>query len=620
MNSMIISAQKDDKIRPIIVFIAASLSSISLSIDKTYIAHELTLGQRILTGMNGKNLLYIVLFIFLYSFYLKSADKYRDLRKNIVFAVLAAILGLICMVGDGFSYNGNLTYLFADSHQIILCLIVYLGYVIFFYAAVSVTFVLFVKYHKKSAQYSIQRSNSQNNTKIRILCYSVFFLICWLPYLIAYFPGSIPHDGMTQIAQAMGSYMLINDHPIVSTFYAGVFVRIGRFIGNDNLGIFLGVLFQTILIAVIFALIVNQVYQYTGSLFLARISLVILGIYPTWGMMVQSYIKDTLYVGFFALFFMGYTHLLLFPEAFFSRLLNVILLVIGMAGMCFWRNNGMHILLASVVCICVSKLEIKKKLWSICSFAAVIIIYMLVVNIAYPAMGIPETSNSPEINIMLQQTARYMYTHSDEVTKEERQTISKVIDYEYVLENYDPECSDYAKKTYNVNISDSDWDEYKNVWFEMLKKHPETYIEATLNTTYNYYYFGDNRNVLSEYQNYTKYEVNYDLPGLIEDNGLGWFKNILDEWADFLKTIPIFGILGRCGVYFWVLCIFSAFFVRMRWRNKLIALAPLWLNTLLFCVLSPVNGLQRYQWPVMALLPCIFGIAFEKHSREWEHI
>ena len=164
--------------------------------------------------------------------------------------------------------------------------------------------------------------------------------------------------------------------------------------------------------------------------------------------------------------------------------------------------------------------------------------------------------------------------------------------------------------TYNRNAPKEAQNAYRKVWFQMFKKHPITYIEATLNTTYNYYYFGNNIRYMGEYQNYTKYEANFCLPGLKEIPWLSGFRNLMSSWGELVRAIPGINLLGRCGFYTWILLILTGIFLKNRNWNKIVAMAPLWVNVLLFCLLSPINGLQRYDWPVMAAIPLCVALLF----------
>ena len=89
------------------------------------------------------------------------------------------------------------------------------------------------------------------------------------------------------------------------------------------------------------------------------------------------------------------------------------------------------------------------------------------------------------LSIPFQQTARYVKYYGNDVSTEEEKVIRKVLDYDTIGKNYDPDLSDPVKNTYKQK--DEYLKDYFNIWFEMLKKHPTAYIQATLNGTYGYW-------------------------------------------------------------------------------------------------------------------------------------
>lgn len=596
-------------IRYALIFICSILSSMALLMDKTYLPKDKYLhqfGGYMVEKMNCNNFTYLVVLIAFFCFYYKFFPFLLSLKKHLMPILLAFLLGGILMIGDGFSANERLTFMIDNSYQFIASLITYVGYVLLLYIVICYLDSLYDRYCA-GCQIGERRELKDKKLYFRLF---VLLLICWSPYLIAYFPGSVPHDGMVQIAQAMDAYILKNDHPVLCTLFLGMFTKFGRLVSNDYIGIFLEILTQTLFVAAAFAFLLYRVFEYSRNKILLITAALALGVYPTWGMLVESFIKDTFYVGFFTIFAVLYVDFIMNPSKFTKKAFHMAGLVLSMLGLCLWRNNGVHILLGTFVLLLTARVKWFEKLKVSACFFLVFISYFSVLNVLYPAMGIPEEGNAPEINVCLQQTGRYLKMHEDEVTEEEKAAISGVVDYDYLLENYNPNNNDYAKMTYNRNAPKEAQNAYRKVWFQMFKKHPITYIEATLNTTYNYYYFGNNIRYMGEYQNYTKYEANFCLPGLKEIPWLSGFRNLMSSWGELVRAIPGINLLGRCGFYTWILLILTGIFLKNRNWNKIVAMAPLWVNVLLFCLLSPINGLQRYDWPVMAAIPLCVALLF----------
>ena len=99
--------------------------------------------------------------------------------------------------------------------------------------------------------------------------------------------------------------------------------------------------------------------------------------------------------------------------------------------------------------------------------------------------GVKPGGKQEMLSIPFQQTARYVKYYGNDVSTEEEKVIRKVLDYDTIGKNYDPDLSDPVKNTYKQK--DEYLKDYFNIWFEMLKKHPTAYIQATLNGTYGYW-------------------------------------------------------------------------------------------------------------------------------------
>ena len=102
-----------------------------------------------------------------------------------------------------------------------------------------------------------------------------------------------------------------------------------------------------------------------------------------------------------------------------------------------------------------------------------------------PMAGVKPGGKQEMLSIPFQQTARYVKYYGNDVSTEEEKVIRKVLDYDTIGKNYDPDLSDPVKNTYKQK--DEYLKDYFNIWFEMLKKHPTAYIQATLNGTYGYW-------------------------------------------------------------------------------------------------------------------------------------
>ena len=220
------------------------------------------------------------------------------------------------------------------------------------------------------------------------------------------------------------------------------------------------------------------------------------------------------------------------------------------------------------------------------------------------------------LSIPFQQTARYIKEYPDEVTLKEKNVINAVLSYDGIKENYNPEISDFVKNTFREESEDK-LSEYFKIWFEMFLKHPMVYVEATLNNTFAYYYPFYNQNVLGNYQFYIKeapvatgyFDIHYIMPVKI--------RTTVTEYVQTWNKIPGISQIVNSGFYTWILLLLVGYLIyTKRIKGILLLIGPA--INILVCIASPVNGLLRYAFPLMACTPLLiyWAVCVEENSED----
>lgn len=173
-------------------------------------------------------------------------------------------------------------------------------------------------------------------------------LVCWSPYLVIFYPGTIIWDMGEMLGGLYGLRLLSTWHPMFTTWLFGGCVWLGRRLAGDNLGAFLFTLLQTLALA----------YALADSLrFMRRLglnrgwrlaALCFFGLTPIFGSFAQAVGKDTLYAAALLLFTVRTAEALrfgapgrrgLFQYAAFAALA------------CLLRNNGPYVVAATAVAV-----------------------------------------------------------------------------------------------------------------------------------------------------------------------------------------------------------------------------------------------------------------------------
>jgi len=520
--------------------------------------------------------------------------------------IIALLFGLFMVIGGSYYALDNWDFLFANKYQFALSLFVLAGYVSFFYAGLLMLFS-FVDSGKLLEVSSLTETKFQKFFRDRTLLFAwAVIFVCWIPVLVVYYPGSVPHDGFAQLNMYFGINTFTNHHPAFMTWLMGWFMQFGRFLGSDNLGIFSYVLAQSVFCAFAFALSIKYLGKLKVPMWLQITALVYFALFPVWPAYAQVEIKDTLFTGFFVLYTLQILVALKDSHDFFSKPGNVILLGISSLLLCMMRNNGLFIAVP-VGTLLVFSIRRRPRVWAACSLAGALVLFWVYSSVLLPALGVKNGSIREALSIPFQQTARYLVEYGDDVTEAERAAIDAVLPYDQIAGNYDPQLSDPVKRLFRQHSTKGELATYFRTWFSMFFKHPDAYIQATLNNCYGYFYPDEPIEKMGTFQYYIKgapVDTGYFSFGYAEGSSAA--RNAVKDYSYFFRQVPAVSLLYSPAAYTWILIVLCGLLLRKKRFRALVGLVPA-LLTVLICCASPVNGLVRYMLPVMATMPLLIG-------------
>lgn len=303
---------------------------------------------------------------------------------------------------------------------------------------------------------------------------------------------------------------------------------------------------------------------------------------------------------------------------------KLIFLFVSTLAMELLRHNGVYIAIGVVLCVCVLVLTYKSKISVLLIPLILTTVFYGVVNIVViPQAGVPQGRAKEALSLPFQQTARYVKEHNQEITIEEQNAIDGVLDYSLLAERYNPELSDPVKSLFKNNPEKLS--AYLGVWVYQGMRHPETYLMATFENTYGFFYPFFSKG--AAYDSVLYDGLNHDT----EAGDISLFHEIafLAPARDFIHSYEKLSIclpptMLFCNIGF-VVQIFLYIFLRQvalafsskktRTRRQinrcsLIAFIPS-LVTFLVCILAPTfsfNG-ARYALPIVFLNPFLIALA-----------
>ena len=528
--------------------------------------------------------------LFLLYRYSERSEKAQSLQKSEL--ICSLFFAVSMLVGRSFSQFGSWDLILGNLRQFLCALFALTGWSCLFYT-------LLVLLTARLLSCGQAHNNSKwDFSKEAYLPHKIFLVIIigWLPYLMATWPGSVPHDSMWQLSMWLGYEPLNNHHPWLTTMIFGVLMQIGRTV-SDNTGVFLIILFQMILCASAFTFICLRVRRYGGS---SLCTALYFSLVPLWGCFVTSVLKDMLFIAVYGVYFCYFTDLFQaeLEERSFRKFDWIVFFLLNLL-ICMIRSDGIYRILPSGLVLCIALKRYRKQLifcTLICCF-----LFQAYNNLSFRVIGIAEGSKKEMLSIPFQQTARYVRDLPDDVTEEEKAAIDRVLPYDQLGESYNGELADPVKNRAKA-INMGDFKGYLTAWLSMGLRHPEVYIQATLNNTYSYFYPFHNCRVMSAYQNYIKGEpIN---PGLkIYYVNQAAHDSIL-EYAELWRVFPALSLLSNPASYTWLLAIALMYMIKKRyWKDLAVFIVPM--IHLAICVASPVNGLLRYALPLMVCMPIL---------------
>lgn len=333
-----------------------------------------------------------------------------------------------------------------------------------------------------------------------ILGFALVMLALWLPWYVANFPGGAYFDTYYQIYEtypeshpisiiqwnpvqddSRTDAWLVDHHPVAVTLLYGAFAQISDALtGSWMLGVATYCALQGI----------AHVLVFTGSLarlrhlgappifcLLAYIYFCIMPFVPVWAMCM---VKDSLFSLLLVPYFVQLAECVKTQGNALNRASFAILFVLLGLALCLTRKNGIFVVVATCLMGLVLFRKHKPAIIGFasqalaCAIAMVIVLPMLV----FPAANILPGGSQEVLGPLFQQTGRYLTDYPDDISQEEEDAISAVLDWEHVAQDYEFDFEDAIKFRFNVNATDEQILDYLSAYARMGLRHPDSYFGA----------------------------------------------------------------------------------------------------------------------------------------------
>ena len=449
---------------------------------------------------------------------------------------------------------------------------------------------------------------------------TVFFtlLILYLPLMIVSYPGLIVADtvgqvitGYPELAETVpgqevrvGSH-LFNHHPVAHTLLIHLCLVAGTgLLHSWNAGYYLYAILQELAFICVIAFFVRQyIRKYGVSLWYAVGILIYVAASP----LVHNYVILNTKDVFYSLF-------LLMTLYFWYQLLtdgnrkDLFFLLLFATGVILFRNEGQYVLLLAALLSLLLCRKTRKRFLAVMLYVAVFSAGYF--HVLFPALGIRPGSTREMFSIPFQQTARYVLEHGDQVTPEEREAIDAVLDYDGLVEAYDPELADPVKDTYrDPDVNAEKLIRYLGCWAKMGLKQPMTYLAALLNNKYEYFY--PDQELLSS-DSYKRsgflFAWTTELTEKVgvapsQPAALQSLRDIADDMKEWLCECTPLSVLMMTSLYPFFTMLLLCWGLRKKDPVR-VSMALIPFIVLLVCMTGPTNGVHsRYVFPLALIWP-----------------
>lgn len=566
---------------------------------------------------SSRNLIWIILLALIASLFYHVKEIAFDRITSNVSLIISALFSIAVFLGFQLVHYGRLEILYLTSweelklNSLVLWVFKLFGLILFFYVFLFKIFSLV-----KDNCNEIKKEHTYNLKLIAAvpLIAGIFF-VCWLPYLIAYFPGTYHPDSFGELDEVLGNDQIMNHHPFSHLMFIKMCMHIGDFFGSFAAGLATYSVLQMVVQAAVFAVVIVYLARKKLSPRLLFPLGIFFSLYMINGLYSTYMVKDVLF-GCITLLVL----IMLTEESLCNRYGKIrskksaVALIFIMFLFCISRNNGVYAFAFGFPLFSLCNREKIKRYLIV--FATVLILVSGYKYIIYDVLGVVKGRTAEMLSVPLQQIARTMKLYEEELQSEEAEVLREVYpNIEELGSLYRTYISDPVK---NVGVFESEvFDEnplrYAKCWLKLGLRHPRTYIDAMLLQCYGYFY--PNLDVGGTIE-LSVLENRYD----IQRNDMhGRFRSrIANTYVNYSSIQPT-AILYSIGFAVWIIIASVGLFF-VTGRAKLAAPCFILLGKWLTILLSPVFCEFRYVYCLVICAPVVLVMSLGlEPGRKKEH-
>ena len=458
----------------------------------------------------------------------------------------------------------------------------------------------------------MQQDNPERRTlNIPMWGYMLILLICWLPLLIAFYPGMLNYDLVTEYRQWF--YGEWDDrHPLLYIVLCYGVYSLGRLADEPELALLAVTVIRMVTFAAALAYSCVFVQRRRTPAWALILLTALYSLLPIFSVMSVSAAKDTPFAAALLVLSLLCWDAMEDPKTFFSSRRRCIAFMVMVVFTYHMRKNGIAALILLPLLI-FSVRGFRKKAACLCM--ASLAVTMLINSVIYAVFQPFDQPSFQTYSLPAQQLVRAY--NVGEMTEEEKEELrSWYVDDEWGLILH-PHLADAAKGYLDQEKLEADSRSFINLWARVGRKNVRVYTEAFLMLNMGSWYpddithsriYRDSAGLTKGYLQTDEYdfkeygvEIAYPLPKLSN------FVNRICRLNEYQKY-PMITVLFCTATPLWVILFACAMLIARRKTRFLPAVSGmlvLWASYLFGpCTLS------RYMLPLYCLAPVLLILAF----------
>ncbi len=435
--------------------------------------------------------------------------------------------------------------------------------------------------------------NDISNPKIKSsLLFLIYFLtpvIVFTIYLLAYFPGILPNDSISQWKQ-ITRFSFGDWHPVFHTFFEWVVTRV--WLSPAMIAIV-----QILMFSFAYA---SGIYQFDKMGINRKLLIALTLIFafnPVNGAFSITILKDTPFISsvvFLTVLLIKVYHT---QGTWLSPIGNKILLVITLVFVSLFRHNGLAPALASAFFL----LILYRKYWRdiLIVVIAALILICAIKGPLYNALDVkPSNSFQPLVLSVIQVSA---VAHFDgDVTLEEKEFLSQIATWEDWKNGYDKYSVLGVTKTpsYNLQKFGELKSDFLKIWIKLVLKNPKIALKAYLERT----------NMIWKIT--TPSDAKLQVPNIVIKNKVGLKRESIlpqvKEVTDFFCKAAAYylfdWLLLRPAIYMYFIFLICFLIIMRKKFKPLLVFVPVLANTLGLALIT-TSSQPRYYYATILIAP-----------------